>query len=160
MNDRYLFRGQRVDTKEWVYGYLLPKFDGVYIDLCESFEKDGFTSLNVFKVIPETVGLWTTLKDKNGKLIFQNDIVVPVYINPLGGYNENDFDLTNKKIVAFKNGCFGFETETSFYSIDNYIPRKNGEYICNRGNKLIYSDFVMMKVIGNIHENPELLGGK
>lgn len=182
MNDKHLFRGQRVDTKEWVYGYYAEVGHGLgqsgvseeYGDvksviivtqnkqspLYSNAKPCEIITTEMFEVIPETVGEWATLKDKNGKLIFENDVVVPVYVNPLGEYNENDFDLTNKKIVAFKNGCFGFETATSFYPIDNYIPRKNGEYVCNHGNKLIYSDFVMMKVIGNIHQDSHLLGGK
>ena len=149
MNDRYLFRGQTIDTKEWVYGYLLPKFDGVYIDLCESFEKDGFTSLNVFKVIPETVGLWTTLKDKNGKLIFENDVVRYTYLPGEGYWNFDQFAIIEWKNTGFYFNCFksiiGAMKQCWLISLPGAFPKESQN---------------LFEVIGNIHENTELLGGK
>lgn len=160
MNDRLKFRVWDIKNKQMINS---PEFISFDYDCNLLRVRDRTISINeIFNLNFNEVIIeqCTGLKDKNGKLAFEGDIIIPVYVNPLGGYNENDFDLTNKKIVAFKNGCFGFETKTSFYTIDNYIPREDGEYICNHGNKLIYSDFALIKVVGNIHENPELIGGK
>ena len=77
MNDRYLFRGKRADNGEWVRGRLLS--DDVIVPCGEEFEICGgyieCKNVKGFEVIPETVGQCVGLKDKNGKLIFESDIV-------------------------------------------------------------------------------------
>lgn len=146
MNERYLFRGQRVDTKEWVYGYLLPKFDGVYIDLCESFENDGGTSLNVFKVIPETVGQWTTLKDKNGQSVFEGDIIKYDDTEEMSFWTRGEIG-----VVKFKPGRF------SICLSPDYDGKMTGT------SNMMQEDMEdCITIIGNIHQNSELLekGGK
>jgi hypothetical protein len=86
------------------------------------------------EVIPETVGLWTTLKDKNGKLIFENDIVKA----------DIDFDLDGRvnliRKVVFNKSAFCLE-----YA--------NGEI-------LELNKYHNIRIIGNIHQDSQLLGGK
>jgi len=120
-----LFRG-KTDKGEWVQGDLLH--DG--IDYDTAIVKTG--SKFVTKVIPETIGQYTGLTDKNGKKIFEGDIVV---LN-IKGYN------TICK-VAWADNVAQFQLWQT-----NTIPHTPtalnlGNYDC--------------EIIGNIHDNPELL---
>ena len=132
-----LFRGKRTDSGEWVYGNycIAEKLDksGVEYFIIE-IEAEG----SQYYVIPETVGQYTGLTDKNGKKIFEGDIVNVAY-NPK--YTGISKDRIGNFEVVFNNGCF------MKGSIQN-----NGLY------HFIPSDETT--VIGNIHDNPELLKGE
>lgn len=134
-----LFRGKREDGT-WAYGDLLQDAD-LEITLINGFnyyssesglEREPFSEL----VIPETVGQYTGLTDKNGTKIFEGDIVTTDIARPY-------------LIVEFRDGCFMFN--------------------CNDGDKDYYDIMLPIldeqqtvykhgEVIGNIHDNPELLG--
>ena len=71
MENRYLFRGKRTDNNEWEYG--LPSYDeDGEIEEIEVWSEDD---INFYSVDPSTVCQCTGLKDKNGKLIWENDII-------------------------------------------------------------------------------------
>ena len=124
-----LFRGKRADNEEWVAGSLLG------IDWCDkpsTYSIAPNTPVSVFySVIPETVGQYTGLTDKNGKRIFEGDIVSLVKHDGLiykVVYVPCRYELINSKGV----NCFVLD----IYKSEN------------------------IEVIGNIHDNPELLGGE
>lgn len=169
MNDRYLFKVKRVDNGEWIIGSLIqnPFFKGVRSWI--SSEQEDKTRL---KSISRTQALWnsievnstticqcTGLKDKNGKLIWENDIV--------------DF-LGHKGTVVFECGSFGiaYKTPIDWNGIEANIKPITGcdnhLYACENDNYIslweIYWNFNdeddsvnTVEVIGNIFDNPELL---
>lgn len=70
MEDRYLFKAKRIDNEEWIQGYLYGIWEKRYILW-------GMTNdiPNMIEVNPSTICQCTGMKDKNGKLIWENDIV-------------------------------------------------------------------------------------
>lgn len=119
-----LFRGKA--STEWVYGDLRHINDGRV-----AVRKDG--EIYPYEVIPETVGQYTGLTDKNGRRIFEGDIV----------YCKSRLDNANM-VVIFECGQFRMVLSENYRSYQT----NSGFYDINCFDK---------EVIGNIYDNPELL---
>ena len=73
--------------------------------------------------------------DKNKKEVKKGDILVFPYVTPKGDVTrDEDF----RRTVLFKYGCFGFETQTEFIPLMEWMDRKLGDYVPNCGNKVVY----------------------
>ena len=141
-----LFRGKRVDNGEWVEGtplYLIHEYsDKKFTMIVPLGTEFGCAELDDgYEVIPETVGQYTGLTDKDGKKIFEGDLLQYMWVNWRGDVTPEDmfevhFDLGRGGWFPFANGdgCGCCEVHT-------YQPDSDG-YVKN------------FRVIGNIHDNP------
>nr|DAH79743.1 MAG TPA: YopX protein [Bacteriophage sp.] len=129
MEDRYLFKAKRIDNGEWVQGYIV---------------KYGYTGREKYYIVPDyasalysflidssTICQCTGLKDKNGKLIWENDIV-------------NCIDAECCGYISWN------ESEAGFYF---NVLLEGGRF----DEEHIYDYQDCMEVIGNIFDNAELL---
>jgi len=138
MKREILFKGQLIDTKEWVegtchysndskYHYILNK-ESFLQRTYDSGNEQALKELEVHRVIPETVSQFINQKDKNGKKIF-----------------EGDYDADGNCIVWCEN-CNGFE----FAAID--IPTKDICIPCHRcdGNFFFGDQINDFEIVGNV----------
>lgn len=128
-----LFRGIRKDTHEWVYGFYVEYFDGKRNVPCISVvDTHVITGALCYEVIPETVGQYTGLKDKNGRQIFEGDIL-----------KEKQSNQALIFTVDWCEDCAMFVTPCkNFKSLEFDFTTSYGE---------------QFEIIGNIHDSAELL---
>lgn len=115
-----IFRGKRIDNGEWAEGYFFKIWDRVFLLWGMTVD-----SPNMVEVIPETVGQYTGLNDKNGKKIFEGDI------------------------MQLCSAC---------YPCLVYWDGKGWAWKQNGKRREIDLTHEKMDTIGNIYDNPELLG--
>ena len=118
------FRGKRLDNGEWVYGYY-AKLAHDRVPVIQETTEDG---IKLHQVVPDTVGQFTGLLDKNGKEIYEGDILI----------EPNIFELPRH--VFWDN---------RFARWGNISPTTHG-YIA-------LHDYSKPEIIGNIHDNTELM---
>lgn len=144
MEDRYLFKAKRIDNGEWIIGSLIqnPFFKGVRSWISsEQEDKTRLRSIsriqalwNSIEVDSSTICQCTGLKDKNGKLIWENDICDRKEEYPeTVKYNNGDWTLDYSYSEGKESGCC--YRNLGFYALERKC----------------------VEVIGNIFDNPELL---
>ena len=132
MQDRYLFRAKRLDNGQLVQGFICKKkykSNKFYISCFH--DKDD--NEQFFAIDPDTICQCTGLKDKNGKLIWENDIMV--------AHLDEDYpeDETYIRILWCGNGFCSIENGSKDIAQIDKFDREHFE------------------VCGNIFDNPELL---
>lgn len=133
MNREFKFRGKLEYNGKWIYGDLLQYENedvAIFGEKLSSFGCECTEMSKRDRVIPDTIGQYTGLKDKDGNKIFEGDIVT----------------ISNnlKAVVIWFNGSFRFKDELSC----------KATYFDDIG--VIMRDYDV-QVVGNIHDNPELI---
>ena len=131
MDDRYLFKAKRADNGEWVTGY--------YTKSIVNGSVFGYIRESIFgtdiKIMLNTLCQYTGLKDKNGNLIWENDVV---------GF----WDTYSTENGQAEMDCIGkvvWDDETISFQVTNRLSAESYEVLDE------------CCVIGNIFDNPELL---
>lgn len=145
MQDRYLFRGKRIDNGEWVIGNRID--DGVTgqvfihtvgnsVNESDKVGEEGCLQFVAFEVAPATICQCTGVKDKNGNLIWENDIVAY-------------WDSYSTESGLAEADCIGkvvWDDETISFQVTNRLSAESYEVLGDE-----------CSVIGNVFDNQELL---
>lgn len=126
MNRKIKFRGKRLDNDEWVYG------DLIHIDKSNIGIVTDYDHWQGCRVDPETVGQFTGMLDRNGKEIYEGDIVM-----------QRGYSGVKPMVVRFEQGAFivGWHGGSSTQTRPMLIQKR-------------------CEVIGNAIDHPDLLNGK
>lgn len=141
-----LFRGKEKNSGKWIYGDLRHISDGCggYI-LCIVDNTNGRNNdVTGVEVIPETVGQFTGLPDKNGVKIFEGDIVKGIA-----------YSATKTGVIVWIDEISSFGVR--YVNAPNPTAWENSSIL--RCVSMGKTDEFAAEVIGNIHDDPELLGG-
>ena len=157
-----IFRGKAKGRNDWVEGLLIKvgKYCRILEPDCESYGETyldaelGTIDGQAEPVIPETVGQYTGFEDKNGKKIFEGDIIRRPTRRPgvpecayLVVFHDGEFKMVEKYYVNYPE----MSPKNIAYSGKKYV-------ICSPN--LLYKAEKYFEVIGNVYDNPELLEEK
>ena len=126
-----LFRGKDAETGKWIYGWVFGEKAESIIELDTQYvSEEGVEAYYTSVVIPETVGQYTGLDDKNGVKIFEGDVVR--YLNSIESGNG----------VVISDSCAFLFNWIDIDEIDSLLRY----FQCSEE----------LEVIGNVHDNPEV----
>lgn len=143
MNREIKFRGKRVNGGEWVYGMTISngtikrKINNIFFEVAEN---------KWVGALPETLGQYTGLKDKDGKEIYEGDILK----TPRGFIGQVVFGRAEEEC---RHKVFG-RMVIDCYTTYGWIFVRGDGYRCAIDDELLEGE-----IIGNIHDNPELMKG-
>lgn len=120
-----LFRGKTLDDPEWVYGYYVRQYEA-HIIYFKEIDENGFIHRHIY---PETIGQYTGLRDRNGRKIFEGDIV-------------KCSDGENYQVV------FEQRNNSAYFGLAT-----------TENDTWVFEDIITsnLAIVGNIYDNPELL---
>lgn len=162
-----LFRGKRCDNGEWAEGFMVICDDRYFILSktkinClnpEQLKKGEYAFCCFIEVDPKTVGQFTGLTDKNGKKIFEGDIVATrksgIRTEKRKGYYGYDSDGYPQKLPGY-NGFYEYKytCQIDCYAEVKYDKMNGGFYL--KGSDMFVSA-TCNEVVGNIYDNQELI---
>ena len=138
MNRKILFRGQRLNNSEWIEGNLLLSDDGKVARII-IWNNIGYDE---YPVDPATIGQYTGVVDKNGKQVYEGDII---------GYTDTGETSVFGVVKWYHEGNFYINSDSYCnYTSDNDCA--NVGYMLNRAT-------TKLQVMGNIYDNPSMLKG-
>ena len=155
-----LFRGKRIDNGEWIQGFLVIWGNDYYI----APDINAYTSMggrgkgrctmfgHYYQVLPETIGQYTGLTDKNGTKVFEGDIVaIPPNMS-------RKSTLGVVKFGDYKTPPYGVDKTNRGFYIRWYYENEAIEEMLRRDIVFWFNySHVDILIIGNIYDNPELL---
>lgn len=131
-----IFRGIGIKSREWVYGAYVPAMDE---DDCDSIIDEQGEHHIVFS---DTVGQYTGMKDRAGKMIWEGDV-----------FKEDDSGIVRSVFrvpggLAFEDNpvSFGYDHRAPVYPYSSIAEMQNASWLSQ-----------CCEVIGNIHDHPDLL---
>lgn len=141
------FRGKDLDTGEWIYGHFFQRL-GHYPTIVEPRPRDGKVMYYEIAVEDTTVGQFTEMLDKYGNKIYEGDIIE---IEEIGGYG-----CKRKGVVEYDVEECAFVVRLLPPSWAGTVRLSTKVQISSDMNSAC--EYInQYKVIGNIHDNPELL---
>lgn len=132
------FRGKSKHTGKWLYGDLLRNVNGDFA-VVPPFDMYGHNECSIYEVEEDTIGQFTGLADKNGKEIYEGDV-----LECIGERSDNKDKVYRREVVFYGSAfCMVEELFSWINPLFNHLVNQ----------ELLWS------ICGNIHDNPELLKG-
>lgn len=149
MESRYLYRAKRTNNSKWMIGNLIQTDDGIYI--IQNYVPQHL--IKNYEVDPSTICQCTGLKDKNGKLIWENDITKLALPDGEVRYFKVSFKKVIRKVLCHPD----FEDDVAKVELNAVCFEWDGDELFPCIYEDGSSDVSNMEMAGNVFDNPELL---